>query len=64
MIFVMVTSCWAAILKLKEFWLAGNWLLVTIDIVVLVTSVMVMLEAAAVIAKFRSAQKASAVSDA
>jgi carbon starvation protein len=64
MIFVMVTSCWAAILKLKEFWLAGNWLLVTIDIVVLVTSVMVMLEAAAVIVKFRNAQKAGVVSDA
>ena len=53
MIFVLVTSSWAAVLKLIEFWAAGNWLLVTIDIVVLVTSLMVILEAISVIAKFR-----------
>ena len=53
MIFVLVTSSWAAVLKLMEFWAAGNWLLVTIDIVVLVTSLMVILEAISVIAKFR-----------
>lgn len=54
MIFVMITSCWAAVIKLKEFYLAGNWLLVTIDIIVLVTSVLVILEAISVISKFRS----------
>ena len=53
MVFVMVTSCWAAVLKLLEFWRDGNWLLVTIDVVVLVTSVMVILEAISVISKFR-----------
>ena len=53
MVFVLITSCWAAILKLMEFWAAGNWLLVTIDIIVLVTSFMVILEAVSVIAKFR-----------
>ena len=53
MIFVLITSCWAAILKLIEFWLAANWLLVTIDIVVLVTSFMVILEAASVVGQFR-----------
>ncbi len=53
MVFVLVTSCWAAVLKLIEFYEAGNWLLVTIDIIVLVTSVLVILEAIAVIAKFR-----------
>lgn len=53
MIFVLVTSSWAALIKLMEFWAAGNWLLVTIDIVVLVTSLMVILEAISVIAKFR-----------
>jgi len=53
MVFVLITSCWAAILKLMEFWVAGNWLLVTIDIIVLVTSFMVILEAVSVIAKFR-----------
>ena len=49
MIFVLVTSSWAAVIKLMEFWAAGNWLLVTIDIVVLVTSLMVILEAISVI---------------
>ena len=53
MVFVLITSCWAAILKLMEFWAAGNWLLVTIDIIVLVTSFMVILEAVSVIAKFQ-----------
>lgn len=53
MIFVLITSCWAAVLKLMEFWTAGNWLLVTIDIIVLVTSFMVILEAISVIARFR-----------
>ena len=52
MIFVLITSCWAAILKLIEFWLAANWLLVTIDVVVLVTSFMVILEAASVVGQF------------
>ena len=52
MIFVLITSCWAAILKLIEFWLAANWLLVIIDVVVLVTSFMVILEAASVVGQF------------
>ena len=53
MSFVLLTSAWAAVLKLIEFYQAGNWLLVVIDVVVLVTSLMVMLEAISVIAKFR-----------
>jgi len=53
MVFVLITSCWAAILKLMEFWASGNWLLVVIDVVVLITSLMVILEAIAVISKFR-----------
>ena len=53
MMFVMITSVWAAILKLIEFYQDGNWLLVTIDVVVLVTSVLVALEAASVILKYR-----------
>ena len=53
MIFVLITSSWAAVLKLMEFYAEGNWLLVTIDIVVLITSVLVALEAASVISKFR-----------
>lgn len=53
MAFVMITSCWAALIKLKEFWLDENWLLVTIDLIVLLTSVLVILEAFSAIAKFR-----------
>ncbi len=53
MSFVLLTSAWAAVLKLIEFYQAGNWLLVIIDVVVLVTSLVVTLEAISVIAKFR-----------
>ena len=53
MVFVLITSAWAAVLKLLEFYQDGNWLLVTIDVVVLITTVMVVLEAASVIANFR-----------
>ena len=53
MVFVLITSSWAAILKLIEFYRDGNWLLVVIDIVVLITSVLVILEAVSVIARFR-----------
>ena len=52
MVFVLITSSWAALIKLKEFYLAGNWLLVTIDVVVVITTFMVILEAASVISKF------------
>jgi carbon starvation protein len=54
MIFVLITSCWAAVLKLIDWYNEEKWLLVTIDVVVLVTSVLVILEAAAVISKFKS----------
>jgi carbon starvation protein len=53
MVFVLVTSVWAAAIKLLEFYEQGNWLLVAIDIVVLVTSLMVTMEAVSVIAKFK-----------
>jgi len=53
MIFVLITSSWAALIKLKEFYEAGNWLLVIIDLVVVITTFLVILEAAAVISKFR-----------
>ena len=57
MVFVLFTSCWAAIIKLMEFWAAGNWLLVSIDIVVLVTSLLVILEAISVISAYRNENK-------
>ena len=53
MIFVLITSSWSALIKLKEFYLAGNWLLVTIDIIVVITTFMVILEAASVISKYK-----------
>ena len=33
MIFVLITSSWAAVIKLIEWYQEGNWLLVTIDII-------------------------------
>jgi carbon starvation protein len=53
MIFVLVTSSWAALIKLKEFYEAGNWLLVTIDVIVVITTFMVILEAASVISRIK-----------
>lgn len=53
MIFVMITSSWAAVLKLIDWYREENWLLVTIDSIVLITSVLVILEAASVISRFR-----------
>ncbi len=53
MVFVLITSSWAALIKLVEFYRAGNWLLVVIDIVVVITTFMVILEAAAAIAKIK-----------
>lgn len=62
MIFVLITSSWAALIKLVEFYEAGNWLLVGIDVVVVITTFMVILEAASVIAKLRRENRARAPS--
>jgi carbon starvation protein len=53
MIFVLVISFWAGVVKLLEFFRDGNYLLVVIDAIVLVTSLLVMLEAVSVITRFR-----------
>jgi carbon starvation protein len=58
MIFVLITSSWAALIKLREFYDTGNWLLVTIDLIVVITTFMVILEAASVIARFERERKA------
>jgi carbon starvation protein len=60
MAFVMITSTWAALLKLIEWYQAGNWLLVGIDLVVLITSVLVILEAGSSVSRYR---RQSLVSD-
>jgi carbon starvation protein len=54
MIFILITASWAAVLKLIEFYQAGNWLLVTIDVIVVITTVLVILESASVISRFRN----------
>ena len=53
MIFVLVMSFWAGVIKLIDFYNAGNWLLVVIDLIVLATSILVMLEAAATVSKLK-----------
>ncbi|MDE3272384.1 carbon starvation CstA family protein [Pseudoalteromonas sp. G4] len=49
MLFVLVMAFLAGILKLQEYYNAGNWLLVSLDIIVLVVCVLVMFEAWTVI---------------
>ena len=53
MIFVLVISFWAGVINMIEFYQSRNFLLVVIDAVVLITSFMVMLEAASVISSFK-----------
>ena len=53
MIFVMIMSFWAGVIKLIDFYNADNWLLVCIDLIVLVTSILVILEAASTLVKLR-----------
>ncbi|MEW6166481.1 MAG: carbon starvation protein A [Pseudomonadota bacterium] len=53
MLFVFTMSFAAACVTLLQFFRDGNWLLVALDLVVLGTSLLVMLEAASVIVAFR-----------
>ncbi len=53
MLFVFTMSFLAACVTLVQFYQAGNYLLVALDVVVLATSLMVMLEAAAAIVAYR-----------
>ncbi|MES0873964.1 carbon starvation CstA family protein [Sinimarinibacterium thermocellulolyticum] len=61
MIFVIAMSFAAACVTLVQFWREGNWLLVTLDFVVLATSVLVMLEAASAVQRFRRQESNLAV---
>ncbi|WP_462157402.1 carbon starvation CstA family protein [Pseudoalteromonas sp. GB56] len=49
MVFVLTMAFFAGVIKLAEYYQQGNWLLVTLDAVVLIVSVLVMLEAWSVI---------------
>jgi carbon starvation protein len=53
MIFVLFMAFWAGVVKLVDFYRDGNILLVVIDFIVLVTSVLVMLEAASAMRNYR-----------
>lgn len=57
MVFVLVMSFWAGVIKIVEFYRDSNILLVVIDAIVLVTSMLVMLEAGSVMAGFRGQTK-------
>lgn len=54
MIFVLCMAFFAGVLKLFEYYEEGNWLLVGLDLLVLIVSVMVILEAWSVITKYRA----------
>jgi carbon starvation protein len=57
MVFVLIMSFWAGVIKLIEFYRDGNFLLVAIDVIVLVTSMLVMLEAGSVMSGLKSESK-------
>ncbi|KID54738.1 carbon starvation protein CstA [Pseudoalteromonas luteoviolacea] len=59
MIFVILMAFFAGLIKLGEYYEKGNWLLVGLDIVVLVVSVLVMLEAWSVVSKLKSTAEAA-----
>jgi len=56
MIFVLSMSFLAGIVTLLQFFDDGNYLLVAIDVIVLITTVLVMLEAASVVSKLRQSE--------
>ena len=58
MLFVLVMSFLAGLVTLVQFFDAGNYLLVALDLIVLITSLLVMLEAGAVIMQHKRDQKA------
>ena len=49
---------WASVWYLIDYFQTGRWLLVVLNLAVLIVSVLVMLEAMAVISKLRNANKA------
>lgn len=55
MIFVLSISLWAGIINLRQFFQAGNYLLMAIDAIVLLSCIMVIFEASAAILVHRKA---------
>ncbi|MCG7564031.1 MULTISPECIES: carbon starvation protein A [Pseudoalteromonas] len=62
MMFVILMAFFAGLIKLGEYYEQGNWLLVGLDIVVLVVSVLVMLEAWSVVSKLKLQKDSGAIS--
>ncbi|MCZ6656453.1 MAG: carbon starvation protein A [Gammaproteobacteria bacterium] len=60
MVFVFTMSFLAGLVTLVQFFEDGNYLLVVLDLIVLVTSLLVMLEAASVVMSFKNAKTAEA----
>ncbi len=58
MIFILFMAFWASVWYLIDYFQTGRWLLVVLNLAVLIVSVLVMLEAMAVISKLRNANKA------
>ncbi|MEH6550014.1 MAG: carbon starvation protein A [Pseudomonadales bacterium] len=63
MLFVLAMSIMAGLTTLAQFFREGNYLLVVLDAIVLVTSLLVMLEAGLVIARHRRAKTSLALTD-
>ncbi|MBT1063161.1 carbon starvation protein A [Bowmanella sp. Y26] len=59
MSFVLVMAFFAGVIKLGEYYQQGNWLLVGLDLIVLIVSVLVMLEAWSVIVKHKASEAAT-----
>ena len=58
MVFILFMAFWASVWYLIDYFQTGRWLLVVLNLAVLIVSVLVMLEAMAVISKLRNANKA------
>ena len=56
--FILFMAFWASVWYLIDYFQTGRWLLVVLNLAVLIVSVLVMLEAMAVISKLRNANKA------
>ena len=58
MVFILFMAFWASVWYLIDYFQTGRWLLVVLNLAVLIVSVLVMLEAMAVISKLRNVNKA------
>jgi carbon starvation protein len=64
MIFIFIMAFWASCWYIVSHYQNGQWALVIIEVLVMITSIMVMLEALGVISKIRSGEIAIESADA